>query len=139
MSDLTAYRTGLDRCGMLAAAVCITHCALLPFAVFAAPAISAYAPDTEWLHMPLVLFAVALGGYAMIAGNARHKQKAPAALAVIGMIFLLASLAEDQLGELAEYLATVGAFTMALAHIKNLKAASESCPADTSVSRAPSV
>lgn len=138
MSELTAYRTGLDRCGMVAAAVCITHCALLPFAVFAAPALSAFAPDTEWLHMPLVLFAVALGGYAMIVGKSQHNKKTPTALAVIGMVLLLASLAEDRLGEAAEYLATVGAFTMALAHIKNLQAARASCPADMSVSRAPS-
>lgn len=128
MSALTAYRTGLDRCGMFAAAVCITHCALLPFAVFAAPALGAFAPDTEWLHMPLVLFAVALGGYAMAVGNTRHHQKAPVALAAIGMMLLLASLAEAQLGELAEYLATVGALTMAFAHVKNMRAACACCP-----------
>ncbi len=123
---------------MFAAAICIAHCALLPFLVFAAPALSAFAPDTEWLHMPLVLFAVTLGGHAMVVGNSRHKKRAPAALAIIGMAFLLASLAEDQLGELAEYLATVGAFTMAVAHIKNLRAANESYHAHAEVSRAPS-
>lgn len=123
MSVLTSYRTELDRCGMIAAAICITHCALVPLLVLAAPVLGAYAPDTEWLHMPLVLFAVVLGAYAMTVGSARHRQKAPVALAIFGMILLLASLAEDQLGEVAEYFATVGAFSMAIAHVKNMRAA----------------
>lgn len=128
MTSLTAYRASFDRCGMAAAAVCITHCALLPFVVFAAPALSSYAPDTEWLHMPLVVFAIALGAYAMFAGKSHHKKTAPTALAAVGMAFLLASLAEDQLGTFAEYCATVGAFIMAVAHIKNLRAAHECRP-----------
>ncbi|MBO6505960.1 MAG: MerC domain-containing protein [Kordiimonadaceae bacterium] len=128
MNALTAYRTGLDRCGMVAAAVCLTHCALLPFAVFAAPVLGSFAPDTEWLHMPLVLFAVALGGYAMVVGNSRHRQKAPAAIAALGMMLLMASLAEAQLGELAEFFAIIGAPIMAVAHVKNLRAACECCP-----------
>ncbi len=127
MTALAEYRTGLDRCGMVAAFICITHCALLPMVVFAAPALGAYAPDTEWLHMPLVLFAVALGIYAMMAGSNRHKQKGPAVLAAVGIILLLASLAEEQLGELAEYLASAGALAMAWAHVKNLRAACECC------------
>ncbi len=125
------YLPELDRCGIVAASVCLLHCALTPFAVMAAPAVGLYFPDGEWLHLPLVLVAVFIGGYAMSAGVVRHHQKLPAIIAAIGVLLLLASLAEKQMGEWSEYLAVIGAIILAYGHIKNMRAACECCPCST--------
>ncbi len=121
------YHQHLDSGGIVAACVCLLHCALMPLVVVAAPTIGLSVPGGEWLHLPLVLIAVLIGGYAMSAGVARHRQKLPAAIAATGVLLLLASLAENQVGEWSEYLASVGAIILAFGHIKNMRAACECC------------
>lgn len=130
--SLVPYHQRLDSGGIVAAGVCLLHCALMPLVVLAAPAIGLTVPDGEWLHLPLVLTAVLIGIYAMFAGVTRHHQKLPAAIAAGGVLLLLTSLAEDQVGEWSEYLASVGAIILAYGHIRNMRAACECCPCSTS-------
>ncbi|WP_262696434.1 MerC domain-containing protein [Kordiimonas aquimaris] len=128
MSSLVSNRTALDHFGIIVASICLLHCLAIPIAVLAAPTMTVYAPDNEWLHLPLVLFAATLGGYAMLVGKARHQQSRPIIIASIGILLLLVSLAEAQIGGLAEYLASIGAIMMAYAHIKNMRAICICCP-----------
>lgn len=128
MSALLSYRSALDHFGIIAASICFLHCAAMPVAILAVPIMATYAPNSEWLHLPLVLFAVTLGGYAMLAGKVRHQQSGPSIIASIGILLLLASLAEAQVGALGEYLASIGAIIMAFAHVKNMRATYVCCP-----------
>jgi hypothetical protein len=129
MISAISYRVSLDRLGIIAASICLLHCAVIPVMIIAMPMIgTTYASNSEWLHLPLVLFASILGGYAIFLGKLHHRQKSPTIIAIVGVALLLASLAEAQLGELAEYLASLGALTMAYAHIRNMRATCACCP-----------
>ena len=118
------YQTTLDRCGVVMAGLCVLHCAILPFTLILLPVVGAYYENAEWLHAPLALAAVAVCLTAMITGWYRHNSWRPWVLGTIGILLLLASLAEEQLGELAEYVATVGALFAASAHWSNIRATS---------------
>lgn len=121
MKLLKSYHAGVDRCGIVAAGVCLLHCAVFPLVVYTAPTLSALVPDSEWLHMPLVLMASIVGAVALSSGFAHHRRTIPVSLGLIGIMVLLASLAESVVGELSEPLASSGAVFMASAHFINLR------------------
>lgn len=124
-----AYREVFDRCGLVASAMCLIHCALTPVVISAIPAVKIYFSGTEWLHAALVLVAVSLGGCALLLGKLHHRKKLQTTVAAVGISLLLASLAEDQLGVVAEISAILGALSMAILHVKNIQAAQACCSA----------
>ncbi len=115
------YHAGVDRCGIMAAGICLLHCALFPLVVYTAPTLSALVPNGEWLHMPLVFLATGVGVVALSSGFAHHRRAIPVSLGLVGIMLLLASLAESAVGEFSEPLASSGAVFMAAAHYLNLR------------------
>lgn len=73
----------------LAPLLCAVHCAAAPILVVAAPALAA----GTWLEVALLVLTVPLAAWALSAGLVRHRQKAPALAAGIGLLAWTGSLA----------------------------------------------
>lgn len=117
------YRSGLDRCGMVMASLCLLHCAVVPAIFLISPVIGMYQANSEWLHAPLALAALLLCLYATVLGKRRHRRLTPLLIGFLAALLLFLSLAEQMFGDFTEFLASVGAILAALAHLLNLRAA----------------
>lgn len=120
------HQVTLDRCGMVMAGVCVFHCAILPLTILVLPILGVVHENSEWLHAPLALVAVGICLVAIMTGRFRHNSWGPAILGSMGILLLLLSLAEDQFGELVEYMASFGALLAASAHWSNIRATAKS-------------
>ena len=122
MSSSGGNQATLDRFGMIMAGICVFHCAILPLTILVLPILGVLHENSEWLHAPLALLAVAICLIAILTGRYRHNSWGPTIFGSIGILLLLLSLAEDQFGELVEYMATIGALFAASAHWFNIRA-----------------
>lgn len=106
---------------MIASALCIVHCLLLPVAVALLPAFSHFLDLPEGVHLTLFVFAAPISAYAMLTGARRHGLWLPGALALAGLV-LLGLGALGGLPLLMETGATVvGSLLMIAGHAINLR------------------
>ncbi|WP_294319409.1 MerC domain-containing protein [uncultured Sphingomonas sp.] len=114
----------LDGFAVTASLLCLVHCLLLPMLLIALPVLATVLIVPEAFHA--VAFAVALptSFLAMASGRARHGRHQPAMLATVGLILLgLGAFAIE--GEALERIVTsIGAVTLAIAHLLNWRALS---------------
>lgn len=80
-------RTG-DRVGMWASLLCAVHCALLPLALAALPALGLTAFDVIDIDGALAIVATLLGIAMMLLGYRRHRSRWGWALLIPGLILI---------------------------------------------------
>ena len=106
--------------GVALSALCVVHCAVLPFLLAALPALDSLAG--EWVHIGLLFAVVPVAGWALVSGARKHGQWAWVAVGSAGIAaLLLAHPIEHVLGnEVAGTVSTVlGAVIVAIAHLGN--------------------
>lgn len=105
---------------MALSALCVVHCAALPFLLAAVPALKDIVG--EWVHIGLLLAVVPVAGWALYSGARMHGRWMWAAIGGAGIVaMLLAHPLEHALHvEIIGTLVTVaGAVIVAVAHIGN--------------------
>jgi hypothetical protein len=106
--------------GVALSALCVVHCAALPFLLAALPALDGIAG--EWVHVALLFAVVPVAGWALISGARKHGQWMWAAVGSVGIAALLLAhpLEHVAANELVGTAGTVlGALIVAVAHIGN--------------------
>lgn len=125
-SQLKSDPRALDRVGIVASAVCLVHCTLLPlilaalqlFGVNLFPAES----HTHGFHLVLAILLLGIGGAAFGQGFRRHHRSLPLVLGVFGtaMLFIGALNPGEYLSHFQEHAVTIfGTLVLLLAHWRN--------------------
>lgn len=116
---LSAWR--LDGLAISASALCLIHCLALPVAIAFLPALAAWADGGELFHIAMLAIAVPLSSWTLIAGWRGHGVVAPLVIGALGLALLIAGLGFEGL-ELGTVLTVAGGITLAMAHVRNLRA-----------------
>lgn len=107
----------LDLSALTLSSLCLIHCLLLPFAAAALPIFSVFA-EMEWVHKLFVMLAVPISLVAFYQSrNVIARWIYPAALAAVGLGFLIASGFMESLHDHERVLTVIGAITLAVAHL----------------------
>jgi hypothetical protein len=115
-----------DLTGIVLSFTCLIHCLALPLLILLAPALSRWIALPEGVHAAILLLALPAAAIAMRDGWRRHRRILPAILAAIGLGLLALGLSAHE-GWIASagpeaadrLLTSVGAFTLAAAHLVN--------------------
>ena len=113
-----------DGFAVTASLLCLIHCLLLPILLVALPVLATMLVVPEAFHAIAFAVAVPTSIVAMASGGARHRHYPPVILAGVGLTLLgIGAFAIDS--EMTERVVTsVGAVTLATAHILNWRARS---------------
>lgn len=127
MKPASESHANVDALAAALSSLCLVHCLLWPLLLLALPAL-ALAVHAGFLagaafHWALLATALPVSGWALYAGLGRHRDLAPAALAVLGFAIMAAgALAHGH--ELLEAVLTVaGGLLVASAHWRNWRLA----------------
>lgn len=115
----------LDRLGATGSLLCAIHCALLPIAIAALPAIGVTAWGSHQLELAFVVFATLLGLISLAMGYRRHRAVRALSLLVPGLLVLWAAVLYAPLHEPRSVVhaiaMTFGGTLVGLAHLANLR------------------
>lgn len=112
-----------DRLGLASASLCAVHCALLPVAAAALPAMGVGLGGLGDLDQAFVLFASVLGISTVSVGYRRHRVLKAAWLLALGLLLLWAgsfTRLHDH-GLVHAVVMTAGGVLLAAAHLFNLR------------------
>ncbi|HEX5750235.1 MAG TPA: MerC domain-containing protein [Archangium sp.] len=127
--DEGALRAGRwDAWGQALSVLCMAHCALLPLALGALPAVLSQSLEEAPLHLAVLPLAAVLGGVSFVPGFRQHRDWRVLALGTAGLALL--GLAQTVLPEgVAETAMTLaGGTTLVVAHGLNRRRCRDCCP-----------
>jgi hypothetical protein len=109
----------LDRLGASASMLCAIHCAALPVALAALPALGLAWLNSQWVDWSMVVLAacVALGAHRK--GIALHKRCFPAVVALTGLLMIMAAICLLGGSVTHHYIQASGATLVAGSHFLN--------------------
>jgi len=111
----------MDGLAISASALCLLHCLALPVVIAFLPALSTWLNSGELFHVLMLAVAIPLSGLTLIVGWRRHGAVAPVVIGTVGLVLLVAGLGfEGRI--LGTALTVAGGLTLALAHVRNLRA-----------------
>ena len=105
----------LDVSAISLSCLCLIHCLALPFLVVLLPIAGVFAE--EWVHQLLVLLALPVTMLAIVSSWSNERNGLFIFGAVCGLALLLAAAFVEALHDLEILLTTIGAVTLALAHV----------------------
>jgi hypothetical protein len=118
-SNAARFPNLFDRLGILTAGGCIVHCLLVPILLLAAPGLVSEIFENEAIHILLACAALFFITTAVARGYQNHKSFIPAVLGSLGMTLIWGSLLIEDRHWLEQALTTIGALSMAMAHMFN--------------------
>ncbi|CAI8329146.1 MAG: Uncharacterised protein [Rhodobiaceae bacterium UBA7378] len=124
MTIATRYISWMDKFAVSTSTICAVHCICLPLLLGVFPAIGTTLLGEEVFHERLLWAVIPLSLAALSLGCAKHKDRSVLMLGLLGVAVLIftASAGHAGLGEFGERTMTlVGAFTIAVAHLRNFK------------------
>lgn len=111
----------LDRLGVVASSLCAVHCALTPALLVAAPALGVAFGDEQW-EWPFLFASCCLGVASLVPSFLRSGRPIALVLFVAGAFLVLVSKLSFEAGSAVEgTLSALGAASIALAHLVNLR------------------
>lgn len=119
---MAAIQQLADRAALGASALCLVHCLGTPLLIAVSPALAS-ALGFELLHPLLFVLAVPVSAIAMLAGFRRHGLIVPLLLAVGGLSLIGVGAFAGLRLALETGISTAGSALLALAHLRNLRAA----------------
>ena len=109
----------LDRVGMSASFLCAVHCAILPVALMALPALGLAWLDSAWVDWTMVAVSALIALWAHRAGIALHNRCFPVGVAIIGILLFLIAVCILKGSVSAHYVQASGATLVAGSHWLN--------------------
>ncbi len=114
----------LDRLGAAGSLVCAVHCALLPIAIAALPALGLASARYEGFEQAFVAFATLVGCFSVFWGYRRHGAVRALGLLIPGLVALWSGILFPPLHHnlvLHALVMTAGGTLVGLAHLANLR------------------
>ncbi len=126
MSDIRPRRHGwhaADRVGATASLLCAIHCAALPFVLALLPLVGLGFLAGHAFERGFVLFAATLASVAFVHGYRCHRRRWPLALALPGLVLLVAGVCVDIDVAVTAHtvMVVIGGSLVACAHLVNLR------------------
>ena len=107
-----------DRLALVISGACLVHCLAVPLLFALLPALTTVLDMPEALHLWLVVTAVPVSGYALVAGRNRNGPYLALVLGAVGLLLLMVGVLV--VTEALEIVATVGGgLLLGGAHITN--------------------
>jgi hypothetical protein len=120
MEQQSLNRTAaFDRAGMSASIACAVHCALLPVALAALPALGLAWLDSPWVDWSVVVLALGIALRAHRGGYRLHRRCLPAGVAVAGIAIIVAAMCLLKGSASHHYVQASGAVMIAGSHLLN--------------------
>jgi hypothetical protein len=111
--------TGYDRAGMTASLACAIHCAVVPVALAALPALGLAWLDSPWVDWSMVVLAMAIALRAHRGGYHLHRRCLPAVVAFLGVLTIVATICLLKGSASHHYIQASGAVMIAGSHLLN--------------------
>jgi MerC mercury resistance protein len=109
----------LDRAGLTASLACAVHCALLPIALAALPALGLAWLDSPWVDWGMVALALAIALTAHRGGYRVHGRCLPAGVAITGIAIIIGTVCVLKGSASQHYIQASGAAMIAGSHLLN--------------------
>lgn len=111
-----------DSAAMVASALCLVHCLVLPTLLLALPLLAAVVTIPETFHPIAFLVALPFSAFALLSGHRRHRRRWPGLMALVGLTLLgfAAFVIEGEAVERA--MRSLGAILLAIGHVANWRA-----------------
>jgi len=120
MEQHSLNRTAVfDRAGMSASIACAVHCALLPVALAALPALGLAWLDSPWVDWSMVVVALGIALRAHRGGYRLHQRCLPAGVALAGIAVIVAAMCLLKGSASHHYVQASGAVMIAGSHLLN--------------------
>nr|WP_321358897.1 MerC domain-containing protein [uncultured Hyphomonas sp.] len=116
MAGRSSRASAIDVSAITLSGLCVVHCLALPLLAAFLPLAGAWS-EAEWVHKVFVVFALPLSGFAIVRGLSSPDWKVFAALALVGLILLIAAAFVEALHEYEAPITVTGALMLASAHI----------------------
>ena len=116
LSNATA---GYDRAGMTASLACAIHCAIVPVALAALPALGLAWLDSPWVDWSMVVLAMVIALRAHRNGYHLHRRCLPAAVAFFGVLTIVVTICLLEGSATHHYIQASGAVIIAGSHLLN--------------------
>ena len=110
---------GFDRAGMSASLACAVHCALLPLALAALPALGLAWLDSTWVDWSMVVLALGIALRAHRGGYRLHRRCLPAGVALAGLVIIVTAICLLKGLASHHYIQASGAMVIAGSHLLN--------------------
>jgi MerC mercury resistance protein len=108
-----------DRAGMTASLTCAIHCALLPVALAALPALGLAWLDSPWVDWSMVVLAMGIAFRAHRSGYHLHGRCLPAGVAFVGILTIVGTIFFLKGSTSHHYIQASGAVVIAGSHLLN--------------------
>ncbi len=120
MEQRSLNRTAVfDRAGMSASLACAVHCAVLPVALAALPALGLAWLDSPWVDWSMVVLALGIALSAHRGGYRLHRQCLPAGVALAGIVIIATAMCLLKRSASYHYVQASGAVIIAGSHLLN--------------------
>jgi hypothetical protein len=119
MEQQSLNTAAFDRAGMSASLACAVHCALLPLALAALPALGLAWLDSPWVDWSMVIVALGIALRAHRGGYRLHRSCLPAGVAMAGIAIIVAALCVLKGSASHHYVQASGAVMIAGSHLLN--------------------
>lgn len=120
MEQQSLNRTAVfDRAGMSASLACAVHCALLPVALAALPALGLAWLDSPWVDWSMVILALGIALRAHRGGYRLHHRCLPSGVALGGVAIIVAAMCLLTGSASHHYVQASGAVMIAGSHLLN--------------------
>ena len=108
-----------DRAGMSASLACAVHCAILPLALAALPALGLAWLDSPWVDWSMVVLALGIALSAHRGGYRLHRRCLPAGMALAGLAIIVTAMCLLKGSASHHYIQASGAVVIAGSHLLN--------------------
>src|SRR5258708_37681452 len=108
-----------DRAGMSASLACAVHCALLPLALAALPALGLAWLDSTWVDWSMVVLALGIALRAHRGGYRLHRRCLPAGVALAGLVIIVTAICLLKGSASQPYIQASGAMGVGGSHLLN--------------------
>jgi hypothetical protein len=108
-----------DRAGISASFACAVHCALLPLALAALPALGLAWLDSRWVDWSMVVLALGIALRAHRGGYRLHRRCLPAGVALAGLVIIVTAMCLLKGSASHHYVQASGAVVIAGSHLLN--------------------
>jgi len=119
MEKQSLNTAAFDRAGMSASLACAVHCALLPVALAALPALGLAWLDSPWVDWSMVVLALGIALRAHRGGYRLHHRCLPAGVALAGIMIIVAAMCLLKGSASHHYVQASGAVMIAGSHLLN--------------------
>lgn len=111
-----------DGAAMVASALCLVHCLVLPALLLALPLLAAVVTIPETFHPIAFLVALPFSAFALRSGHWRHRRRAPGFLALVGLTLLGVAAFAIEHEAVERAMSSLGAILLATGHVANWRA-----------------